>query len=345
MSKARSGTFWLARTALVAAALAGGVALFATYGPHLSVGRTLTIAGEGLSIFAPLPIAYVLGACLPRWIGVCAVAWMATTFELNAGYVNPFVLVVLVAPWLVGVMVRDRRQLAQQLEETAQQLRAEGDLLAEESVRYERTRIARELHDIVAHCVSVMVVQAYAGERLTTRDRESAVEAFDHITEAAEQAQLEIGHLVDLLACEPSTGSQRELGAGVAELVAGAVATGLRVNLRVQGNTDRLPEATSLAAYRVIQESITNALKHAPGAPIEILVDCGHDAVNIAVLNAATSSATGPPLEHSGGGHGLTGMRDRASALGGSFQAGVRRNGDWQVSVRLPLSVNDPDDT
>lgn len=242
-------------------------------------------------------------------------------------------------------MVRDRHRLAQRLEETAQQLRAEGELLAEESVRYERTRIARELHDIVAHCVSVMVVQAYAGERLAKRDPESAVEAFGHISDAAEQAQLEIRHLVDLLACEPSTGSQRGLGAGVAELVAGAVATGMGVNLRVHGDTDRLPEATSLVAYRVIQECITNALKHAPGAPIDIAVDCERDAVSIEVVNATSSSAVRPLLEHSGGGHGLTGMRERANALGGSFHAGPGGNGAWQVSVVLPLSGEDPDVT
>jgi signal transduction histidine kinase len=343
MPKANSGTSWLAWSALAAAALLGGAALFATYGPHVTLGSDITFAGEVVSSLAPLPVAYALGDRFRRWIGLGAVAWMATTFELNNGYLNPFVLVVVFAPWLVGMMVRDRRRLAQQLEDTAQQLRAEEELLAEESVRYERTRIARELHDIVAHCVSVMVVQAYAGERLAIRDHESAVEAFDHITDAAAQAQIEMRHLVDLLACDPSAGPQRTLGAAMAELVAGAVGTGLQVNLSVHGDTDRLPEATSQVAYRAVQECITNALKHAPGAPIDIVVECAHDCASIEVVNATASSAVGPPLGHSGGGHGLTGMRERVIALGGSFHAGRRDDGAWQVSVRLPVSGKDPD--
>jgi signal transduction histidine kinase len=88
---------------------------------------------------------------------------------------------------------------------------------------------------------------------------------------------------------------------------------------------------------------VDRGLKHAPGAPIEIVVDCAQDSLSIEVVNATASSAAGPPLGHSGGGHGLTGMRERVIALGGSFHAGRRDDGAWQVSVRLPVSGKDPD--
>ena len=157
-----------------------------------------------------------------------------------------------VTPETIAFMItQGRGQLCMPImPERAQQLEAEGELLAEESVRYERTRIARELHDIVAHCVSVMVVQAYAGERLAAKDDGSASEAFGHIVDAAAQAQLEMRRLVDLLAAEPAADSERGLAAGVGELVAGAVATGLSVNLRIHGDADRRQELGLLCLWQ-----------------------------------------------------------------------------------------------
>jgi signal transduction histidine kinase len=338
MSSSRAANWWLAASALAGAAIISAGALLSTYGPSVHFGAGLSNAGNIAGALAPFPIAFVLGACLPRWAGLLAVAVTSISVELTQGYVNPFVLVVLFGPWLVGAIFRDRRHLAQQLQRMGEQLQAESNLLAEESVRYERARIARELHDIVAHCVSVMVVQAYAGERLATRDQSAAAEAFDHISEAAVQAQFEIGHLVDLLGDEPPVNARRRLDQGVGELVAGAVATGLSVKLTVRGDTERLPAATSLAAYRVVQESITNALKHAPGAPIDVTVNSRFDLVCIDVVNSTSPSTAPPSLQASGGGHGLAGMRDRTTALGGRFEAGPDGNGSWRVSVRLPVT-------
>ncbi len=332
------GSAGLAGLTLAAAIILGGAALASTYGPHLSFDSAIVGVGDALSVLAPFPVAFALGVFFPRWVGLGVVLWMAVTFELNQGYVNPFVLVFTLGPWVAGVMVRDRRRLAQQLAERARQLEAEGELLAEESVRYERTRIARELHDIVAHCVSVMVVQAYAGERLAAKGDDSASEAFGHIVDAAAQAQLEMRRLVDLLAAEPSAGSERGLAAGVGELVAGAVATGLSVNLRVHGDADRLPSPIAQVAYRVIQEGITNALKHAPGASIDIVVDCAINSVHIEVVNATATGPIGSPLQTGGGGHGLAGMRDRVNVLGGDFFAGPQQDSSWRVSVRLPIT-------
>jgi signal transduction histidine kinase len=148
------------------------------------------------------------------------------------------------------------------------------------------------------------------------------------------QAQFEIRHLVDLLACEPSTGSERGLAAGLGELVAGASATGLVVNLRVRGDPDQLAPATSATTYRVVQEGITNSLKHSPGAAIDIIVDCA-EVVDIEVANQV-GATIGSSLDLGGGGHGLTGMRDRVRAVGGDFHAGLGSDASWRLSVRLP---------
>ena len=108
-------------------------------------------------------------------------------------------MVLTIGPWAVGLVVRSRRRLTEQLAVRGRELEAERALFAAEAVRYERARIARELHDIVAHCVSVMVIQASAGQRLTATDPSLAAEAFDSIGEVARQAEAEIGRLVDLL--------------------------------------------------------------------------------------------------------------------------------------------------
>ncbi len=243
-------------------------------------------------------------------------------------------MVVTIGSWAVGLVVRSRRQITEQLAVRGRELEAERELFAAEAVRYERGRIARELHDIVAHCVSVMVIQAGAGQRLTAADPSLAAEAFDSIGEAARQAEAEIGRLLDLLG---ATGEQR--GADglqlIGELVTRAAAAGLAVSCRFSGSVDGLPAPASDAAYRVVQESLTNALKHAPGAPVDIVIEGAGGYVEIDVRNGP---AVGPPsgLERSGGGRGLTGMRERVAACGGELTAGPAPAGGWRVVARLP---------
>jgi signal transduction histidine kinase len=306
--------------ALVLAGATGTVCLLSTYG----FSWTTTGLADGLTTLLPVPVAFVCGLAWRREVGLIAAAWMAATIELTQGYVNPFVLVLIFGPWLVGAVVRDRRQLTQRLTEVGWALEAESERLADEAVRLERARIARELHDIVAHCVSVMVVQAYAGERLATADQGSAVEAFEHIADAAGQAKQEIAHLVNLLAHEATARPDVELTASLHELVAGASATGLDIRLHLNGHPEQVPPATAAVAYRVVQESLTNAIKHAPGAPILISVDCGQEMV-IDVVNGTSHSARSQ-LAASGGGRGLAGI----------LAAGPNDPGAWRVSVQFP---------
>jgi signal transduction histidine kinase len=294
---------------------------------------------NGLGNLLAVPVfllAYSLGTDADQRRSVPPLLLLLAGLQVGNGLTtfNPIFLVLTIGPWAIGLVVRSRWRLTEQLAIRGRELEAERALFASEAVRYERARIARELHDIVAHCVSVMVIQASAGQRLTATNPSLAAEAFDSIGEVAAQAEAEIGRLLDLL---DATGEQR--GAGriqlIGELVARSSAAGLAVSCRFSGTADDLPAAAAEAAYRVVQESLTNALKHAPGAPVDIVVDGAGARVEIGVRNGPPS---GPPsgLERSGGGRGLAGMRERVAACGGELDAGPVEGGGWQVLARLP---------
>jgi signal transduction histidine kinase len=316
----------------VAVGWAGATGLFVLVTAY-AVRWTTTGLLDALTTLLPVPIAFVCGLADRRWVGLSACIWMAVTVEVTQGF-NPFVLVITLGPWLAGAVVLERQQVARRLAEVSLELEAESEQLADQAVRLERARIARELHDIVAHCVSVMVVQAYAGERLAVADQGSASEAFDHIADAAEQAQREIAHLVQLLGPQREESSSTDLGPSLQALVAGAAATGLDVRLHLTGRPEHVPAQAAAVAYRVVQEGVTNALKHSPGAPVGISVDCTSDIV-VDVVNG-TSRAPASLLGSSGGGHGLSGIRERVADMGGTFEAGPQPVGAWRVSVRFP---------
>jgi signal transduction histidine kinase len=312
----------------------------------LAAGCLLALASLGndndVSALAILPVllfAYSLGAAVaPRW-SVLALAFLFAGLQVAAGPAfNPFLLVGTIGPWALGIVARSNRRIADQLAARGAELETEREVFAAEAVRYERARIARELHDIVAHCISVMVIQASAGQRLATRDPALAGEAFDAIAESVRQAESEISRLVELLgqdAAEPG----RDGIVLVDELVARAGAAGLAVSCRFTGSADGLPAATSEAAYRVVQESLTNALKHAPGAPVEVVIAAAGGSVEVSVVNGHVPATASPPagLHLAGGGHGLAGMRERVAACGGELSAGPVEGGGWRVMARLPI--------
>ncbi|HEX4094877.1 MAG TPA: histidine kinase [Trebonia sp.] len=305
----------------------------------LSAIGSIDVIPNGLGNIVAVPVfllAYSLGTAADQRRSLVALALLLIGLQVGNGVTtfNPIFWVLTIGPWALGLVVTSRRRLTEQLAVRGRELEAERALFAAEAVRYERARIARELHDIVAHCVSVMVIQASAGQRLTATQPSLAAEAFDSIGEVAQQAEAEIGRLLDLL---DATGQQR--GADglrlIGELVTRASAAGLAVSCRFSGSADGLPAVAADAAYRVVQESLTNALKHAPGAPVDIVITGTAGQVEIGVRNG---SAAGPPsgLERSGAGRGLTGMRERVAACGGELDAGPADGGGWQVIARLP---------
>lgn len=282
-------------------------------------------------------LAYTLGARTGLGAGLSATVLLLVCGTVANGSFDSIGLMITVGPWLAGRVILSRRRMAEQLQARNDELRAERELFALESVRYERARIARDLHDIVAHCLSVMVVQASAGQRLAGTDRAGMTRALESVAEAAAQAQTEIGRLVELLGGKPPSGAAPRLEM-IDELLARARLSGTIVSCRFLGPCDRLNPAASEAAFRLVQEALTNTLKHAPGAPVEITVR-GHDAcVQLDIVNAAPP---GDPsrLGRSGGGYGLAGMRDRVTACGGSLSCGPTTPGGWRVSALLPADA------
>jgi signal transduction histidine kinase len=280
-------------------------------------------------------LSYALGTGTGLGAGLAVTAALAVAVNVASQGFNPLSLMITIGPWLAGRVVLSRRRMNEQLRARNEELEAERELFAQESVRYERARIARELHDIVAHCLSMMVVQASAGQRLPEADRSGVTCVLESVAEAAAQAQTEVGRLVELLDGQPPPGPASGLDM-IDELVRRASQTGQAVSCRFLGPCGQLTAAASEAAYRLVQEALTNAVKHAPGAPVEITVD-GHDAaVSVSVVNAAPPQQQRSGLERSGGSYGLAGMRDRVTACGGSLTCGPTPGGGWQVCALLP---------
>jgi signal transduction histidine kinase len=240
--------------------------------------------------------------------------------------------------WIAGRAIRERDLVALRLAERAEELEREREAFATLSVRYERARIASELHDIVAHAISVMVVQAGAGQRIAAVDPQLTSETFDAIAGAARQAEQDMTQLVALLSDEEAIGHAPDL-ALVEELVARAAGTGLDVTLRLEGSREGLPASAVQTVYRVVRESLTNALRYASGAPVHVLVRGGAAAIDVEVLNDAAADADAEALAGHGTGNGLRGLRERVGAGGGRLEAGPREGGGWRVAARIPCAV------
>ena len=230
--------------------------------------------------------------------------------------------------YLAGLALRSRESLAGRLAVQATELEVERDAYARLSVRYERARIAAELHDVVAHAISVMVVQASAGQRLAVSDPARTADTFGVIGTAARQAEADLHRLAALLAQDDPGGTRRgDLGL-VREIVDRARASGLPVTLRLAGDTSDISGAAGHAALRVVQEGLTNALRYAPGAPIEVAVDARPGGLELSVVNGRSAT---PPRLGLGSGRGLTGLRERVDTCGGTLDAGPDASGGWSV--------------
>jgi signal transduction histidine kinase len=207
------------------------------------------------------------------------------------------------------------------------------------AVKAERTRIARELHDSVAHLLSVVAVQAAAAATQLDRDRDGTRRALEAVREASRQGLATMPSIVRALrADEPGMGqrtsSPPETLADLPAAVDRLRRAGCTVDLRMDVTAERLPPGVSESAFRVAQEALTNAVKHAPRAPVSVCVTEDGDAVTVDVVN--DEPAGSPQAPAPGGGYGLVGMRERVSLFGGTFAASPRTGGGFEVRARFP---------
>jgi len=272
-------------------------------------------------------------------VGVGGITGLALAFD--PGDIFFPVVVLCFVPWLAGRTMRHQTLLARELAEKAE--RAEHARADEErrAIAMERSRIARELHDVLAHDLSVMVVQAGAARRVVERDADAAVASAQLIERTGREALVELRHLFGTVRRDDGEPLGGLPGVGrVDRLAQRARDAGLPVELRVEGEPRQLPTGVDLTAFRVVQEALTNALKHAGSArakvtvryePRELLVEVEDDGVGAAGADRELSEL--------GGGHGLVGMRERVELYGGLMQAGRRRGGGFVVRAQLPTAA------
>lgn len=265
------------------------------------------------------------------WVAGLAVAGYLALIYAVSGDDSPGLLVLTVPGYLAGTALRLRRETAEALAERGRELDAERERYTAVAVRNERARIARELHDIVGHALSVMVVQAAAGQRLVDRTPEAARASLDAIVAAARQGRSDLQQLIRLL-------GGADVGtpglALVDEIIGAAARSGLAVSCQIDSNDD-VDEAVAHVAFRVVQESLTNALRHAPGSAVRVLLRPGPLALTVRVENAPPPVGPHPGLV--GTGRGLAGLRERVLSGGGSFAAGPTPDGGWQVEATIGL--------
>jgi signal transduction histidine kinase len=278
-------------------------------------------------------------ALLAGGVAVVVLAVVMTLPRADADVVDAaFVSLSLAGAWVLGDRARVQRALAAELQERAVRLERDRDEDARRAVASERARIARELHDVVAHHVSMMVVQAEAGPVAVATEPARAAGAFEAIAATGRQALVEMRRLLGVLRGDgdqaPSLAPQPGL-AEVPSLVEQVGRAGLRVELVVEGAEAPLPAGVDLSAYRIVQEALTNAVKHAGPGRARVLVRYGEDDLRLRVVDEGRAGEPGPPGGRAG--VGLVGMRERVHLFGGELHAGPGPDGGFTVDARLPI--------
>ncbi len=323
--------------------------------PVLVVSLAMLILRErlnyqgGADSLAPILAAYTVAVTTDvrrrlAWIAgsVLAVVTFFTLFDLGTITTGNFVgslvsnVVVFGTAFLLGDNMRQRRQRLVDLQQRNAFLEREQGLLADRAVVAERTRIARELHDVVAHSVSVMAIQAGGARRVVHTKPDLAVEALTTIESTARQTLDELRDLLGVLrTADPTPENAPQPGISDLETLVHADPK-LAVTLTVNGEQTSIPAMVDLSAYRIVQEALTNVRKHAglTSAAVAVAVRYLPDSVEVEVIDDGRGAAA----NDTGGGHGLTGMRERAALCGGRLDAGPRQGGGWFVRATLPVA-------
>ncbi|MEV5242873.1 histidine kinase [Streptomyces cinnamoneus] len=263
---------------------------------------------------------------------------LAVAFRTNTAREYLFAFFLFGMVYVLGVLTRTRQAYTEAVELRAAELEKARQAEAERAAERERARIAREMHDVLSHAVSLMIVQAEAGPLAVRSDPERAEAAFDAIAGAGRDAMVQLRRMLGVLKEEPSTTrNPQPTLAGLRDLVADVRRTGLAVTLTGRGEPRNLATDVQVTVYRVVQEALTNVLKHADADSVSVHLAWAADRLVVAVEN----DGAGSRRLSSGGGRGLIGIRERAVAHGGTATAGPGPGGcGYRVVVELPLVIS-----
>jgi signal transduction histidine kinase len=313
---------------------------------NLASGIAIVVLGFPMVVLqlAPLLAIYAVSSQVPRpsaaWACVAGIGGLAlgeflgrSTEDLGTIVGN---LVAIFAAWVMGTFVFSRQEYVRQLEDRTKELQEAREELAERAVADERLRIARELHDVVAHSLSIIAVRAGVGAHVLDTNPEEARTALKTTEQVSRKALDEMRRLLGVLrdGTAPSLSPLPGLSE-LSDLVEGVSSTGPAVDLRINGDPIPLSAGLELTAYRIVQESLTNVVKHAHASKARVAVTFHPTELVVEVVDdgAAVVSSNGT------NGHGLEGMRERAELFGGTFEAGPLQDGGFRVRAAMPLEA------
>ena len=321
-------------------------AIFAAVGAALgpdALGGATTVTAAG-TIPAGILVSYGAGAFLAQRRALAAFAVGAAGLSLDvlittrsAADLFFDVVIVVLLPWSMGQMLRRRGAHERVQRESAERLDAERELRARTAAHRERARLARELHDVIAHSVSVMVIQAGGARVVMDSDPDRAEASLRLVERAGREALAEMRRLLGVLdgRTDPRALSPQPRLADVSGLLARTRAAGIETDLRVVGAAAAVSPALDLCAYRIVQEALTNAIKHAGPARVVVRLRWTRDSLEVEV----TDDGRGPIAAGvAPAGHGIAGMRERAALHGGSVDASAGPHGGFAVRAHLPLA-------
>ena len=303
---------------------------------------------DTLAALGTLVALYSIAAHGNRKIAVQALIGTAVGLSISVlvadtGDLTPQILVsnyiIYGTAWVVGDNMRTRRAYTHELEARAERLERERETQSREAVIDERRRIAREMHDVVAHNVSVMVVQAGAARRIIESKPDQARDALSSIETTGRQALSEMRRLTGVLRREEESYKSPQPGLGYLEkLIEQTREAGLPVEVIIEGQPYELPQGADLSAFRIVQEALTNSLKHAGPSEASVRIMYSPNKLELRVTDngrgAAERLANGPVA-----GHGLVGMRERVAMFGGELKSGPLPGGGYEVQATLPLET------
>jgi signal transduction histidine kinase len=288
---------------------------------------------------------YTAAARCPRRVSLAGLAatealllvvWLANPGVVGDGGTVVVDGLIMAAAWWLGDGTRRRQEAIAAAQERAAELEVARDELARRAVTEERLRIARELHDVVAHSMSIIAVQSGVGVHVLDSQPEEARKALAAVEATSRQALVEMRRLLGVLRAEAEPRGSLAPAPGLADveaLAAEVARAGVRVEVRIEGSPATLPAGLELSAYRIVQEALTNVVRHAGPATAQVAVRYTPDRVTVEVVDDGRGGD--PGRDHST--HGIAGMRERAALYGGTLEAGPRPGGGFRVAASLPL--------